>query len=230
MFHLAVPPFLFVSSEEIVSSEDESTRQSPQTTDTVTFLDSTTGERVCTKSVDVSSQSALIQHSVMTLMSDGSPIICGDEDIYCRTIDFTMLPISLFPTNFAMSTVRKAPVATMINNVTWMIIGGEDDYENVLETTEYFDLQTNTFTEGPEMSRGLSGGCAVRTEGESVFVYSGSFSTIFDGESWTDVGNGGQDYGSVAKCGYSKRGANKIVWIFTPQGTVKYDMGKQEFR
>ena len=82
-----------MASEETVTpdpaeGEDSSSslfirQQTSQTTDTITFVDTSTGERVCTKSVDPSSQSGLVEDSVWALMEDGAPIICGNEDKYC---------------------------------------------------------------------------------------------------------------------------------------------------
>ena len=90
------------------------------------------------------------------------------------------MPIAVFPTNFAMSTIRLNPVSVLLDSNTWMVIGGGDDFENELETTEFFDLGTNTFSPGPDVPFASKVGCAVRTEGGKydVFVYGGFWTCL----------------------------------------------------
>ena len=130
-----------------------------------------------------------------------------------------------------MSIFRKSPISINVDNTTWLVIGGEDEYENELESTEYFDQINSEFTAGPDLPRALKGGCVASAGDGKLFVYGGSFGAILENGEWRDVGNGGEDYGKDAKCGYTaKRGGDRRVWVFTPKGTVTYDLDNGAFR
>ena len=88
------------------------------------------------------------------------------EILNLRTLKVSTLPDS-------HSRLRSGATQAKLNDGRLLLIGGSSDFETALETTDFFNPKSNTFSPGPDMNKSRSGHASVAFTDGRVMVFGG---------------------------------------------------------
>lgn len=138
------------------------------------------------------------------------PILCGGDDGDFRNPAYdTCLTFrnSRWSQTHKLTTGRRAAVSVQLNETTlWILGGGGGGGRNLLNSTEFINVNNQNGIPGKELPAAMWRGCAVKYSSEKIFVIGG-------------VGTIGY-YKGNPEIGYLNK-----VWIFNPKDNFSYVTG-----